>query len=146
MTALRWKRALTATIAVEAFSFAFAALLHTGMRPPVLPDFFHDPRIVGATLVEGLCAIVLAIAALLLGSTNRRGWPVAVSAVTFSIVADIVGMVLIALGFGPDSPFNFLFHRIGVTVLVITLAVLLAPARPSLRIPAGGLRRVPSRH
>lgn len=28
-----------------------------------------------------------------------------------------LGMTLIALGFGPDSPFNFLFHRIGVAIL-----------------------------
>lgn len=145
MTAFRWRGALTTAIAVEAFCFAFAALLHTGVRPPFLPDFFHDPRIVGASVVEGLCAIVLAIAAILLGSASRQGWAVAVGAVGFSIIADILGMVLIALGFGPDSPFNFLFHRIGVTVLVVTLAILVAPARLSLRIPAGGLRRSPSR-
>ena len=145
MNALGWRRALTATIAVEAFCFTFAAILHTGVRIAFLPDFFHDPRIVGATVVEGLCAILLAIAAMSLGSAHRRGWAFAVGAVAFSIGADIFGMALLALGFGPDSPFNFLFHRIGVTLLVITLAVLVAPARPSLRIPASGPSRSPSR-
>ncbi len=145
MNTLGWRRALTAIVAVEAFGFAFAALLHTGVRIAFLPDFFHDPLIIGATVVEGLCAIVLGIAAILLGSAHRRGWPFAVGAVVFSIVADIFGMALLTLGFGPDSPFNFLFHRVGVTLLVITLAVLVAPARPSLRVPASGPSRSPSR-
>jgi hypothetical protein len=146
MTALRWRRALTAVVVIEAFCFAFAALLHTGVHIAFLPDFFHDPRIVGATVVEGLCASVLGVAAIFLGGGHPRGWPLAVGAVSFSIVADIFGMAVIALGVGPDSPFNFLFHRIGITVLVITLVLLLAPARAALRIPAGGQSRLPSRY
>ena len=45
----RLKTAIAVLIWIEALAFGFAAVLHTGVRLPLVPDFFHDPRIVGAT-------------------------------------------------------------------------------------------------
>jgi len=118
---------------LEAFGFAFASFLHTGARLEFLPRFFQDPRIVGATVVEGLCALLLAAAAQVTNSAPAA-WSMAVGAEVFSICADIFGMVLIGLGLGPDSPFNFLFHRIGIAVLLLVLVALLtAPGKAALR-------------
>jgi hypothetical protein len=130
----RLKTAIALIIWIEAAAFLFAATLHTGVRLPFVPDFFHDPRIIGATVAEGLCALVLGAAAILVGASAKRAWVVAVAAQMFSIVADIFGMTVIALGFGPDSPFNFLFHRIGIAILVLVLAALFTtPARVALQ-------------
>jgi len=123
----RLKTAIAVLIWIEALAFGFAAVLHTGVRLPLVPDFFHDPRIVGATVVEALCAVALGGAAIMVGASAPRAWAAAVSAQIFSIVADLFGMLVIALGFGPDSPFNFLFHRVGILVLVLALAGLLTP-------------------
>jgi hypothetical protein len=123
----RLKTAVAVLICIEALAFGFAAVLHTGVRLPLLPDFFHDPRIVGATVVEALCAVALGGAAIMVGAAAPKAWVAAVSAQVFSIVADLFGMLVIALGFGPDSSFNFLFHRVGIVVLVLVLAGLLTP-------------------
>ena len=112
---------------IEAFGFLFAALLHTGVSIPFLPAFFHDPQIIGASVVEGACGVLLGLAALRVGSQQRAAWGTAVGAQTFAIAADIFGMIVIAEGLGPDSPFNYLFHRIGVSILVIVLGLLLMP-------------------
>jgi hypothetical protein len=122
------KTVIEVLIWIEALAFVIAAVLHTGIRLPLVPDFFHDPRIVGATVVEGLCAAALAGAAIMGGASAPMAWAAAVSAQIFSIVADLFGMLVIALGFGPDSPFNFFFHRVGVVVLILVLAGLLTPS------------------
>jgi hypothetical protein len=124
----RLRTAIAILIWIEALAFGFAAVLHTGVRLALLPDFFHDPRIVGATVVEGLCAVALGSAAIMVGASAPKAWVAAVSAQIFSIVADAFGMLFIALGVGPDSPFNFLFHRVGIAVLVLVFAGLLTPS------------------
>lgn len=127
---------LTIVISIEALAFAFSGYLHTGNRPAFLPGFFHDPQIVGAPIVEGACGVLLGLAALLTAFHLGAAWAMAVGAHVTAIVADIMGMTLIALGAGPDSPFNYLFHRVGIAVLVVALACLLTrPARSALRQP-----------
>jgi len=119
---------------IEAAAFLFAGVLHTGVRFAFLPAFFHDPQIVGATVVEGLCAAVLGASAGAIIARASRAWIVAVGAQLFAIIADIFGMIVIAFGFGPDSPFNFLFHRLGIAILLVVLAVILTRSgREALR-------------
>jgi hypothetical protein len=125
---------LTIVISIEALAFAFSAYLHTGSRLSFLPGFFHDPQIVGAPIVEGACGVLLGIAALLTIFGLGSAWAVAVGAHLTAIVADVMGMILIAVGAGPDSPYNYLFHRVGLAVLVVVLGCLLTrPARSALR-------------
>lgn len=55
MTNMSGKRALIALVIwLEAAGFALGAVLHTGIRISFLPGFFHDPQILGATVVEGM--------------------------------------------------------------------------------------------
>ena len=113
-----------------------SALLHTGVRLPVLPAFFHDPQIVGATVVEGLCAVFLGVSAFRINADKAGAWGTTVAAQVFAIAADTFGMLLIALGAGPDSPFNYLFHRLGIAILLLVLAALFArPLRNAFRSP-----------
>jgi hypothetical protein len=124
---------IAAIIWIEALAFFFAAVLHTGVRISVLPEFFNDPTIVGATVVEGMCGAILALAAFLVSSRRAEAWGTAVGSHVFSITADVFGMILIAVGAGPDSPFNFLFHRIGISILAVVLVLLFTrPARGAL--------------
>jgi hypothetical protein len=119
---------------IGALAFAFSAYLHTGSWFSFLPDVFRDPPIRGAPEVEGACALLLGAAAVLTALPRRGAWRTAFVALAFSAVADGLGMILIALGAGPDSPFNFWFHRIGITILVIVLGSLFTrPVRNALR-------------
>jgi hypothetical protein len=125
--ALSLKVVVASVIWIETLGFLFAALLHTGISIPFLPAFFHDPRIIGATVVEGACGILLGFAAFRVSIGDRAAWATAIGAQVVAIAADFTGMVFIAAGFGPESPFNYLFHRIGIGILLIGLGFLVTP-------------------
>jgi hypothetical protein len=127
---------IAAVVWIACVAFLLSGFLHTGQRLPFLPAFFHNPRINGAVWEEGACGVVLGIAALLISVRHQAAWWAAVIAVAFAIISDIIGMILIAVGAGPDSPFNFWFHRIGVAILVVVLVILLtSPGKVALHPP-----------
>jgi uncharacterized membrane protein len=130
-------RSLIATVVwIACVAFLLSGFLHTGQRVPFLPAFFHNPSINGALEVEGACGVILGSAALLISVRHQAAWWTTVIAVAFAIVADSIGMILITVGAGPVSPFNFWFHRIGVAVLAVVLVVLLtSPGKEALHLP-----------
>ena len=104
--------------------FVFGAIQHAG----VALGPFHEPRIVPATIVEGLCAAALAwgAAALLAGSASAR-----VAAFTGNLVAIggvVLGMVALAAGAGPRTASNDLYHRIMLALAAAALVMLFTPA------------------
>jgi hypothetical protein len=130
---VRLRLSLAGVFAIEAVAFVLSAYLHTGNRVAFLLGFFHDPAIRGAPIVEAACGLLLGAAALLSAGGSGAAWAAAVVAHITAIVADAIGMILIAVGAGPDSPFNYLFHRAGVAVLVLVLGCLVSrPARNAL--------------
>jgi uncharacterized membrane protein len=127
---------IVAAVWMASVAFLLSGFMHTGQRVPLLPAVLHDPKISGAVYVEGACGIILGIAALLISMRNRAAWWMTIIAVAFAIGADIIGMILIAVGAGPDSPFNFWFHRIGVAILAVMLVGLLTtPGKEALHFP-----------
>jgi hypothetical protein len=137
---LQTRAVIAIVVWIEAIAFLFSAYLHTGNYLSFLPDFFRDPEIRGAPVVEGACGIFLAVAAVVVTWNLANAWGLAVVAHGAAIVADIVGMILIAMGAGPDSPFNYYFHRVGVAILIIVLGCLFTlPARMALRGGGPGL-------
>lgn len=129
----RLRTLIAVIVGIEALAFLFSALLHTGARISFLPAFFHDPQIRGAPIVEAACGVFLGVAALLVIFRLGPTWGIAVSAHVTSIAADVVGMILIAVGAGPDSPFNYLFHRVGVAILIVVLLSLFTrPVRAAM--------------
>jgi hypothetical protein len=126
-SALPLKVVVASVIWIETFAFLFASLLHSGISVPFLSPFFHDPRIIGATVVEGACGVLLGFAAVRVSVGDRAAWATAIGAQLVAIAADSLGMVFIAAGFGPESRFNYLFHRIGIGILLIGLGFLITP-------------------
>jgi hypothetical protein len=55
-----------------AVTFLVGALLHLGVRIPLGFTVLAEPRIVPATIVEGLCGLVLAVGAY--AALTRKGW------------------------------------------------------------------------
>ena len=114
----------------EAITFFLAALLHLGL--PLLPGF-SQPRIIPATIVEGLCGLFLAVSiiALLTHRGGTRG--IAIAAHIFAIVGVLVGIVSLALGTAPADEANTIYHRVILGVLIVVLILLLTPgARDAL--------------
>ena len=109
---------------VDAITFLIAAVLHTGTRIPLGFAVLAQPRIVPATIVEGTAGVLLGIAAYGLFQYKSWGWTAAVTAHVFSILGVLTGMVALAMGRGPRTESNDIYHRVILVVLVAGLFLL----------------------
>jgi hypothetical protein len=108
-------------MAVEAFTFFVGAVLHLG-----IPVFgLDEPRILPATVVEGLCGAVLAAAALW---HLRPGWGArgALIALAIAIGGVLLGIGALAAGRGPSTPLNTIYHGVILVALIATGLLVLA--------------------
>jgi len=120
--------------AVYAVTFFFGALLHLGGRVPLGFGALEEPRILPATVVEGLCGLALAVAAFAV--LARTGWArtAALAANAFALGGVLLGMAALALGAGPSTELNTIYHRVMVVALVAVLVLLISPTgRTALR-------------
>jgi len=118
---------LRALLALESGTFLFASLLHLGSPISLGVAEVSEPRIIPATVVEGAIAFALGIAAF--GAIRRRHWArtAGIAASGFSIAGVLLGITALALGAGPATPLNRVYHGVMLVVLAGTLAVLLWP-------------------
>jgi len=123
--------------AVYAFTFLFGALLHLGGSVPLGFAALEEPRILPATVVEGLCGLALAVAAYLVLARTGWAWTAALAANAFALGGVLLGMAALAVGAGPSTELNTIYHRVMVVALVALLALLISPTgRTALRRPA----------
>jgi hypothetical protein len=106
---------------VDAVTFLIAAVLHTGTHIPLGFAVLAEPHIVPAIIVEGTAGVLLATAAYGLFAHKPWGWTAAVTAHVFSILGVITGMVALAMGRGPRTESNDIYHRVILVVLVTGL-------------------------
>lgn len=120
--------------AVFAATFFFGALLHLGGRIPVGFAVLDEPRILPATVVECLCGLALAVAALAVLSHRGWAWTAATAAYGFALGGVLLGMAALAVGAGPSTDLNTIYHRVMLVALAAVLALLLSPVgRAALR-------------
>src|SRR5215211_2985062 len=118
-------RAFGVLIVLEALSFLCFALLHLGVRIPMA----------FAVIVEGLAALVLALAAFAVLTRRTWAWAAATGAHAVALAGVLWGMVAIAAGRGPHTQLNDTYHRVMVVVLGAGLILLLT--RPGRTLPDG---------
>ena len=117
---------------LEAITFLLAAMLHMGIQFPL---GFSEPQIIPATVVEGLCGIFLAVGAYAVFVRKSWAWQGAVAAHVFAVAGVLLGITALALGAGPSTEVNTIYHRTILVVLVIVLGLLLTPgARAALGV------------
>jgi hypothetical protein len=127
-------RAIGVLSALFAATFFFGALLHLGVRVPLGFAVLAEPRILPATIVESLCGLALAVAAFAVLTRSSWSWPAAFAAHAFALGGVLLGTVAIALGGGPNTDLNSIYHRVMLVALVAVLALLLTPTgRAALR-------------
>jgi hypothetical protein len=107
----------------EALTFLLAALLHLG-----IPLGFSEPRIIPAAIVEGLCGLLLAGSAYAVFVRTRLAWGAALAAHLFAVAGVLLGIISLALGLGPSTVVNTIYHRVILGVLVVVLVLLTTPA------------------
>ncbi len=121
---------ISVLMVVEAVTFLLAALLHLGIQFPL---GFSEPQIIPATIVEGLCGIFLAMGAYALVAHKSWAWTAALAAHIFAVAGVLLGITALALGAGPSTEANTIYHRTILVVLVVVLALLATPgARAAL--------------
>ena len=122
------------TLAVlYAVTFFLGALLHLGLRIPLGFAVLAEPRIIPATIVEGLCGLGLAIGAYAVLTGRGWAWSAVTGAHAFALGGVLLGITALALGAGPSTELNTVYHRVMLVALVAGLVVLLTPvARAAL--------------
>jgi hypothetical protein len=98
--------------------FFFGALEHSGMA--LGP--FHEPRIIPAAIVESFCGLCLSWGAAAL--VRNSGWRVALIANFVALGGVLLGIISLAVGAGPRTASNDLYHRsmlllIGASVVAL---------------------------
>ena len=110
-----------------AVTFLLGALLHLGVRIPLGFAVLAEPRIVPATIVEGLCGLGLAVGAYATLSRKTWAWPAITAAHAFAVGGVLLGMAALAVGAGPSTELNTVYHRVMLVALVAGLVLLLTP-------------------
>ena len=118
------KALLTALMLCNAALFVFGALQHAGVTIGSL----HEPTIIPASVVEALCAVALSCGAAAVTKHSLDAWRAAFIGNLVAIVGVVIGMVALAMGAGPRTASNDLYHRIMLALATASLLILLAPA------------------
>lgn len=101
--------------------------MHLGGRVPLGFTVLEEPEILPATIVEGLCGLALAIAAFAVLARKDWAWTAALAAHAFALGGVLLGMAALAVGAGPSTELNTIYHRVMLVALVAVLALLLSP-------------------
>lgn len=118
------KPLLTTLMLGNAALFVFGALQHAGVAIGSL----HEPVIVPASIVEGLCALALSWGAVAVLQQSPKAWPAALIGNLVAILGVVIGMVALSLGAGPRTASNDLYHRVMLALASASLLVLFVPA------------------
>jgi Na+-transporting NADH:ubiquinone oxidoreductase subunit NqrB len=124
------KPLLTALMLGNAVLFVFGALQHAGVAIGPL----REPVIVPASVVEVLCALALGWGAAAVLKQSLKAWRAAFIGNLVAIIGVVIGMVALAMGGGPRTASNDLYHRIMLALATASLVILVVPAgRTALR-------------
>ena len=108
-----------------AATFFLGALLHLGVRIPLGFAVLAEPRIIPATIVEGLCGLGLAVGGYAVLAGKSWAWSAVTGAHAFALGGVLLGITALALGGGPSTELNTIYHRVMLVALVAGLGFLL---------------------
>jgi hypothetical protein len=111
-------------VAFNAVTFLLGAVAHLGVRIPLGFATIAEPQIIPATIVEGLCGLLFVVSAYAVFTRRTWAWPVTVAAHAFSLGGVLLGIGAIALGGGPRTELNDIYHQVMVVLLVVGLSLL----------------------
>ncbi len=100
---------------IEAATFVAGAVLHAGVPLGTMAE----PRIIPATIVESICGMALLWGGAALLFRQKRARLAAIITHAVAISGVLLGIAALALGAGPHTASNDLYHR---TVLVFLAA------------------------
>jgi hypothetical protein len=118
------KQLLITLMLGNAALFVFGSLQHAGLAIGPL----HEPVIIPASIVELLCALALVWGTVAI----LRRWPkvrrAALVANVVAITGVAIGIVALAVGAGPRTASNDLYHKVMLALAAASLVILFVPA------------------
>jgi hypothetical protein len=100
--------------------FFFGALQHAG----IALGPFHEPVIIPAAIVETICGLFLLWGATVLFRNWRSLWRAVLIANFVALGGVLLGMAALAVGAGPRTASNDLYHRIMLGLIIASLLIL----------------------
>ena len=119
------KTTIGSLMLVNAALFFFGAIQHSG----VALGPFHEPNIIHATIVETVCGLALLCGALALPCNWKKSWGAALTGNLIALAGVLLGMAALAVGAGPRTASNDLYHRL-MLILIAAATVALFFQRP----------------
>jgi hypothetical protein len=109
----------------EALIFLLAALQHLGLSISLGFTVLAEPRIIPAAIVEGSSGLLFVISAYALFSGRNWAWAAALVTHVYAIAGVLLGIFSLALGFGPRTLTNDIYHMVMLLLIMPGLALLL---------------------
>ena len=110
-------------VALEVLLFASASFVHAGI-------FATGREHRQAATAEGVIAAVLLLGLILSATPSLPAPALLLSVQIFALIGTLVGAFTIAVGVGPQTAADIVFHGLLLVVLVTGLVVALLPAGP----------------
>jgi len=106
--------------------FFFGGVQHAG----ITVGRFREPLIIPAAIVESICGLCLLWGAVALFRGSRRRWVIALITNLVALGGVLLGMAALAIGAGPRTASNDLYHRMMlILIAAVTLILFLGRAR-----------------
>ena len=115
------RSAAASLMAANAAIFFFGAVQHAG----VAFGLFHEPQIIAAAIVETLCGIALVCGAAALFRDRKRSRRAALIANFTALSGVLLGIAALAVGAGPRTASNDLYHRLMLLLIVAATLILI---------------------
>ena len=104
----------------DALLFLFGAVQHAGV--PL--GRFHEPKILPAAIVECICGLLLLWGGIAIFGNLSGHWKIAVIGNFVALGGVVLGIAALALGAGPRTASNDLYHRIMLLLIGVSLLIL----------------------
>lgn len=104
-------------VIIQGIALWLGAIAHTGIEVSVGGLLISEPQIIPAIIVEGVCGFLLIRSAYALYKRKPWTWEAIIIAQTIALGGVLLGITAIALGAGPHTPANAIFHRVMVVLL-----------------------------
>ena len=107
--------------------FFFGGVQHAG----IAVGRFHEPLIIPAAIVESVCGLCLLWGAIALFRNSTRRWRIALITNLIALGGVLLGMAALAVGAGPRTASNDLYHRM-MLILIGSVILILCFRRSSI--------------
>ena len=104
-------------IAFDAASLLLGSAAHLGAEIPLGIVTLDEPRIIPATIVEGLCGLALIFAGYSIVTRRQGAWTVGIGAHTIALGGVLLGVIATSFGDGPRSQLNDIYHQVMIGTL-----------------------------